>query len=156
MKQEGYLESCKGPSCEVSCCSRGYSEALEEFKKSKRYELKVKMEDLGINIDIKDNRVHYKNCGDGEKCLILENFCDEEDIRSLVCKIFPYKPLNVTGGGIERDTIGIYLTLCPAAKSEEDIPESFTKNAIDAVRKHYFDIFDRTVDVIVVEKQQEC
>jgi len=140
----------------VSCWERGYWETLEEFKASPRAELLERLRGLGINVEVMDRSVHYSGCGDGQECLVLKYFCNETDIRSLVCRIFPYKHFEVSGGGITRDTIGIGLSNCPATQPNGSVPEGFTAEVIGVIKKHYRDLYNRDVDVIHIVRPQEC
>ena len=87
---EGYLGSCLGSKCPKSCCSGGYTEDIEEFLGSWRHRHLNELKKLGINIEIFEDIVSIQNCSDGARCKILA-VNEEKDVRSLVCKIFPYR-----------------------------------------------------------------
>jgi len=154
---QGYLESCRGSSCPVSCCSRGFGESREEYERSLRKPYEEDLADHGITFTVNPNDpdlIWWSGCS-GESCGVLRLF-PEVDTRALACKIFPYKRFEVTGGGRSQRTIGIALYQCPATDPDYSVPQTFTDEVMEIVRRHYLEYFNEEVDVEVIEKPQEC
>ena len=125
---QGYLESCRGRQCSVSCCARGYGENLEEFLHSSRFRFQTDLENLGITFEphpSNPNLVWVSGCCNGGVCRVLE-FSPDVDIRSIACKIFPYKRVEIRGGGYTERTIGLYLSNCPATAPNYSVPPAFS------------------------------
>lgn len=156
MKQ-GHLENCKGSNCENGgCCIDGYAELISEFENSKRQEIKEKLLELGVIIT-KEGHYEYriKNCSDGTDCLLLKHFSKQEDVRSLACKIYPYKHIDITCG--EDKYVGIYLrNRCPATRPNFSVPGLFTDEVIELVKEHYLKHNQRKVEVVITNGFQEC
>jgi len=156
MIMDGYLPSCKGSLCEVSCCSRGYGQRVEEFNNSFLGKNADRLKALGITSHNINNLIYLKGCSDGKNCRILEELCDKEDVRSLACKIFPYTSWKVMSSDLSKETIGICLHDCPATQPKYSVPEEFTEFAKRIVKRHHKEMYNKDVDVIIINKPQEC
>jgi len=146
---EGYLETCLGYRCPTSCCSRGYAESLDDFLRSFRGKNQDRLREVGIDLENRGHMVWYQNCTDGKECKILANF---GEVRSIECRIFPYRLNKIQEG----ESPSIYLKPCPATKPGHSVPEKFTEQVLELVRRHYFDRFGKETNVLIWDPIQEA
>lgn len=155
---EWYLPGCKGSACAVSCCSRWHGEDEEEYDLSERRAVEYILIANGIVTTADPNNpsmLWHTWCSNGTQCKILALFPDK-DIRSLACRIFPYKRAELSGNGITKRTIGIYLANCPATQPDFSVPQVFTDEVIRMTKEHYLKYFGVDIDVVVTEWFQMC
>ncbi len=150
---DGRLESCLGSFCPVSCCSRGYAEPIDDFFNSYLGQNLDELWNLGIFFEFRDGKVWFKNCSDGEECKVLKYLGDGGDVRSIVCKIFPYVHNWLQYG--DDKFPAVFLKPCPATMPGHTVPKKFTTEVLRLVSEHYSKKVGKEMHASVIEPIQE-
>jgi hypothetical protein len=138
---EGAFAACKRNKCRHSCCDRkGVEEwVVEYFAFHER--VKDFLKSLGIEILFRNDRVVFRNCGDGKGCKFLRcGLNDDVDLRPIDCKIYPFF---VEWNTIDFDKKVVRLLYdrdCPVA-SKGRLPEDFKKRVRDVIRRDFSLLF---------------